>query len=98
MLPRLSESSRKLHHNATSWDNGCQKPPLLTPFLTPVAPRRARDRVPSILARGLFLAVSGFTQPAPAPLSFHIPVATNPQVPVRKWPPSSACLLPATCR
>src|ERR1700722_18243037 len=26
-------------------DNGCQKPPLLTPFLAPVAPRRARDRV-----------------------------------------------------
>ena len=41
------------HHNATSWDNGCQKRPLLTPFLTPVAPRRARDRVPSILALGL---------------------------------------------
>src|SRR5436309_12261265 len=63
MLPRLSESSRKLHHNATSWDNGCQKRPLLTPFLTPVAPRRARDRVPSILALGLFLPVSDFTQP-----------------------------------
>ena len=43
-----------LQHNATSWDNGCQKLPLLTPFLTPVAPRRARDRVPSILALGLF--------------------------------------------
>ena len=26
-----------LQHNATSWDNGCQKPPLLTPFLTPLA-------------------------------------------------------------
>src|SRR5271170_5009429 len=52
-----------LQHNATSWDNGCQKPPLLTPFLTPVAPRRARDRVPSILALGLFLPVSDFTQP-----------------------------------
>src|SRR5271154_6522682 len=52
-----------LQHNATSWDNGCQKRPLLTPFLTPVAPRRARDRVPSILALGLFLPVSDFTQP-----------------------------------
>ena len=40
-----------------------KKPPLLTPFLTPVAPRRARDRVPSILALGLFLPVSDFTQP-----------------------------------
>jgi hypothetical protein len=39
---------RGLQHNATSWDNGCQKPPLLTPFLTPVAPRRARDRVPPL--------------------------------------------------
>ena len=45
-----------LQQNATSWDNGCQKPPLLTPFLTPVAPRRARDRVPSILALGLFFS------------------------------------------
>jgi hypothetical protein len=33
-----------LQHNATSWDNGCQKRPLLTPFLTPVVPRRARVR------------------------------------------------------
>jgi hypothetical protein len=66
-----------LRINATSWDNGCQK---LTPFLTPVAPRRARDRVPSILALGLFLAVSDFTQPETAPLSFHIPVVTKPQV------------------
>jgi hypothetical protein len=49
-------------------DNGCQKPPLLTPFLTPVVPRRARDRVPSILALDLFLAVSDFTQPKTAPL------------------------------
>jgi|ERR1700722_8110135 hypothetical protein len=40
-----------------------KKPPLLTPLLTPVAPRRARDRVPSILALGLFLPVSDFTQP-----------------------------------
>src|ERR1700733_11569287 len=39
------------------------KPPLLTLFLTPVAPRRVRDRVPSILALGLFLPVSDFTQP-----------------------------------
>jgi hypothetical protein len=46
------ESKRFLQHNATSWDNGCQKPPLLTPFLTPIAPRRARNRVPSILALG----------------------------------------------
>jgi hypothetical protein len=49
-------------------DNGSQKPPLLTPFLTPVAPRRARDRVLSILALGPFLAVSDFTQPKTAPL------------------------------
>jgi hypothetical protein len=27
-----------LQHNATSWDNGCQKPPLLTPLLTPAIP------------------------------------------------------------
>ena len=42
----------------------------MTPFLTHVAPRRARDRVPSILALGLFLPVSDFTQPEnglPAP-------------------------------
>jgi hypothetical protein len=51
--PCLQVRSLNLQHNATSWDNGCQKPPLLTPFLTPVAPRRARDRVLSILALGL---------------------------------------------
>jgi len=50
--------ARIFQHNATSWDNGCQKPPLLTPFLHPVAPRRARDRVPSILALGLFFTKS----------------------------------------
>jgi hypothetical protein len=52
-----------LQHNATCWDNGCQKPPLLTPFLTPVAPRRARDRVPSILVLNLFYPFSDFKQP-----------------------------------
>ena len=35
----------------------------MTPFFDPVAPRRARDRVPPILALGLFLPVSDFTQP-----------------------------------
>ena len=60
---RGSAPRRRLQQNATSWDNGCQKPLLLTPFLTPVAPGRARDRVPSILALGLFLPVSDFTQP-----------------------------------
>jgi hypothetical protein len=34
-----------------------------TAAFDPVAPRRARDRVPSILALGLFLTVSDFTQP-----------------------------------
>ena len=53
--PQISFVLPLLPHNATSWDNDCQKPPLLTPFLTPVTPRRARDRVPSILALGLFL-------------------------------------------
>jgi hypothetical protein len=63
ILPLPKIIRRTFQHNATSWDNGCQKPPLLTPFLTPVAQRRARDRVPSILALGLFLPVSDFTQP-----------------------------------
>src|SRR2546421_4638348 len=92
----------RLHKNATSWDNGCQKRPLLTPFLTPVAPRRARDRVPSILALGLFLPVSDFTQPENGlptpPLPFHMPVVTKPQVTVQKWPPSISALLAARCR
>jgi hypothetical protein len=34
---RLTETGNsqvpRLQQNATSWDNGCQKPPLLTPFL-----------------------------------------------------------------
>jgi hypothetical protein len=84
----VSQWTVSLHHNATSWDNGCQKRPLLTPFLTPVAPRRARDRVPSILALGLFLPVSDFTQPEnglpTSPLPFHMPVVTKPQVTVQK--------------
>ena len=36
---KLKEAAHRatiLQHNATSWDNGCQKPPLLTPFLTPL--------------------------------------------------------------
>ena len=55
--------TRFLQGKATSWDHGCQKRPLLTPFLTPVVPRRARNRVLSILALSLFLPVSDFTQP-----------------------------------
>jgi hypothetical protein len=82
---RAAPNRRRLQHNATSWDNGCQKPPLLTPFLTPVAPRRARDRVPSILALGPFFTRLRFhaarkraSHPLPSP--FHIPVVTKPQV------------------
>src|ERR1700733_8974736 len=77
------------------------KPPLLTPFLTPVAPRRARDRVPSILALGLFLPVSDFTQPEnglPTPPLSHIPIVTKPQVTVQKRHPSISALLAARCR
>src|SRR5437763_3990017 len=89
MLPRLSESSRKLHHNATSWDNGCQKRPLLTPFLTPVAPRRARDRVPSILALSLFFTRLRFhaarkRAPYPSPplpyAGYHQTVSYSPKM------------------
>jgi len=35
-------------------DKGGQKQPPLTLFSTPLAPRRARDRLPSILALGNF--------------------------------------------
>src|SRR2546430_10260441 len=88
--------------NATSWDNGCQKRPLLTPFLTPVAPRRARDRVPSILALGLFLPVSDFAQPEnglptpppppPPPSLYHpsgsaMPFTQEPGPSKQPWPP-----------
>src|SRR5271170_509645 len=72
---------QSLQHNATSWDNGCQKPALLTPFLTPVAPRRARDRVPSILALGPF-----FTR-----LRFH---AARKRAPRLSPPPSIYRLSP----
>ena len=73
----LQLGRKRLHYNATSWDNGCQKRPLLTPFLTPVAPRRARDRVPSILALGLFfLGFHAARNGSPSP--FHIPFSLSP--------------------
>jgi len=94
---RVTSRGLTLQHNATSWDNGCQKPPLLTPLLTPVAPRRARDRVPSILALGPFLPVLDLTQLENG-LPFHIPVITKPQVTVQKWHPFISVLLAARCR
>ena len=67
-----------------------------------VAPRRARDRVPSILALGLFLPVSDFTQPEnglptpPLPFPYtgcHQTASYSP-----KWHRSVSAPLAARCR
>jgi hypothetical protein len=67
-----SQQLTTLQDNATSWDNGCQNRPLLTPFLTPIAPHRARNRAPSILALGPFF----FSR-----LRFHVARNDSPPVP-----------------
>jgi hypothetical protein len=38
-----------LQHNAHFWDKGCRFEPPLTLFLTPLAPRKPRDREPPFL-------------------------------------------------
>ena len=68
-----------------------KKRPLLTPFLTPVALRRAHNWVPSILALGLFLSVSDFTQPENGLSTLPFPFPYTALLAAKcRWPKSLA--------
>ena len=58
-----------LQHNGHFRDNGCRFRPPLTLFLTPLAPRRPRDREPLFL--GLCSQMPRILLPSPHPPLFH---------------------------
>src|SRR5271155_4443233 len=77
-----------LQHNDHFRDNGCRFGPPLTLFLTPLAPRRPRDREPLFLGLVQSNATKSATLPPNNPPSLS-PLFAGPNIVSPKWLPTT---------